>query len=202
MTKAKTKNIYQRMHSVMQKVTYVKKEKGGMQYSSVSHDAVTKKLRAACLEEGIVITQSVFEHRLEGNNTVCDVVVTITNIDDPADNLVINSFGYGIDRQDKGPGKAMSYAFKYALLKAFMLETGDDPDRDATTPDRAAKKSSPDKLPAAVFTGNKKQLDRLAKVMDEVGLGKEMTSLVSAGVMDRPLTQVREIVEGFAHGNN
>lgn len=31
---------------------------------------------------------------------------------------------------DKGPGKAISYAVKYAYLKAFALETGDDPDHD------------------------------------------------------------------------
>jgi hypothetical protein len=37
---------------------------------------------------------------------------------------------YGIDDSDKGPGKAISYAVKYALLKALGLETGDDPDED------------------------------------------------------------------------
>jgi hypothetical protein len=40
------------------------------------------------------------------------------------------SFGYGIDDQDKGAGKAMSYAVKYALLKTLGLETGDDPDEN------------------------------------------------------------------------
>jgi hypothetical protein len=36
--------------------------------------------------------------------------------------------GYGVDPQDKGPGKAISYGVKYALLKVLGLETGDDPD--------------------------------------------------------------------------
>ena len=30
--------------------------------------------------------------------------------------------------EDKAPGKAMTYADKYALLKAYKIQTGDDPD--------------------------------------------------------------------------
>ena len=47
--------------------------------------------------------------------------------------MAVRAFGYGIDNGEKGPGKAVSYAVKYALLKTFCLETGDDPDRDAGT---------------------------------------------------------------------
>jgi hypothetical protein len=44
--------------------------------------------------------------------------------------MVVESAGFGIDDQDKGPGKAISYAVKYAYLKALCLESGDDPDED------------------------------------------------------------------------
>jgi hypothetical protein len=40
----------------------------------------------------------------------------------------VETIGYGVDPQDKGPGKAISYGVKYALLKVLGLETGDDPD--------------------------------------------------------------------------
>ena len=33
-----------------------------------------------------------------------------------------------VDTQDKAPGKAMTYADKYALLKAYKIQTGEDPD--------------------------------------------------------------------------
>ncbi len=56
--------------------------------------------------------------------------MTFFNIDDPQDKLDTCSFGFGVDTQDKGPGKAMSYMVKYALLKTLGLETGDDPDFD------------------------------------------------------------------------
>ena len=39
-------------------------------------------------------------------------------------------FGYGNDTQDKGPGKAMSYAYKYLLLKLFLLDISDEEDSE------------------------------------------------------------------------
>jgi hypothetical protein len=52
------------------------------------------------------------------------------NADCPEEKIESFYYGYGIDTQDKGIGKAISYAVKYALLKQFCLETGDDPERD------------------------------------------------------------------------
>ena len=55
--------------------------------------------------------------------------IKFTNCDDPADFIEVDYPGFGIDQGDKGPGKALSYAFKYALLKTFCLETGEqDPE--------------------------------------------------------------------------
>jgi hypothetical protein len=58
------------------------------------------------------------------------MTIRFVNIDEPMDLIDVETFGFGIDDQDKGPGKAMSYAVKYALLKTLGLETGDDPDMD------------------------------------------------------------------------
>jgi hypothetical protein len=44
----------------------------------------------------------------------------------------VTSIGDGIDVGDKAPGKAMTYADKYALMKAYKIPTGDDPDKDAS----------------------------------------------------------------------
>ena len=44
------------------------------------------------------------------------------------------TFGDGVDTQDKAPGKAMTYGDKYALLKAYKIVTGDDPDQNASEP--------------------------------------------------------------------
>ncbi len=65
-----------------------------------------------------------------GNRTQVLLKVRFANIDNPADFIDVPGLGYGVDDQDKGPGKATSYAVKYCLLKALGLETGDDPDLD------------------------------------------------------------------------
>ena len=51
------------------------------------------------------------------------------NVDKPEEYLEITSYGDGIDSADKAPGKAMTYSDKYALLKAYKIQTGDDPDQ-------------------------------------------------------------------------
>lgn len=131
MTEVK-KNIHQRLAAVMSEVTYIRKEaKKGMNYTIVSHDAVTAKVRPALLSHGIVYYPVRCEHLHNGNRAECSLTVRFVNIDDPNDHFDVPTFGYGIDPQDKGPGKAMSYAVKYALLKALGLETGDDPDTDS-----------------------------------------------------------------------
>ena len=57
------------------------------------------------------------------------------NIDNPSDNITMTTFAEGIDTQDKGSGKAMTYADKYALMKAYKISTGDDPDYNGSEPD-------------------------------------------------------------------
>lgn len=52
------------------------------------------------------------------------------NIDNPSEFIDLVSFGDGTDTQDKAPGKAMTYSDKYALMKAYKIATGDDPDQD------------------------------------------------------------------------
>ena len=59
-------------------------------------------------------------------------VYRFVNIDKPDECVDVISYGDGIDTGDKAPGKAMTYADKYALMKAYKLSTGDDPDKEAS----------------------------------------------------------------------
>lgn len=131
--KKKTLNIYQRMNGVMADVRYIqKREKAakGLPYKYVTHDDVTGALHDAFVKWGIQTITDIVNRKQDGNRTEVDVVVSFINIDNPEDKVNVNSFGYGIDNQDKGPGKAISYATKMAYLKSFMLETGEDPEKD------------------------------------------------------------------------
>ena len=54
------------------------------------------------------------------------------DMDNPDEFIDIKSYGDGIDTGDKATGKAMTYADKYALMKAYKISTGDDPDQEAS----------------------------------------------------------------------
>lgn len=146
-------NIYQRMHAIMNDVSYVQKEnkKVNNQYTFVSGDAVTAKVRPAMIEHGVLAIPSFFDISVDGNRTNCSMSMTFVNIDKPDDRIVIPcaGFGQGIDPQDKGAGKAMTYAFKYALLKIFELETGDDVEKDNVDHKPAPKPAKAPKAEAA-----------------------------------------------------
>lgn len=84
------------------------------------------------------------------------VVYRFVNADNPEDYIEITSYGDGVDSQDKAPGKAMTYADKYALLKAYKIVTGDDPDQKASE-ELSSKK--PQTIAPAAVTALKKRCD-------------------------------------------
>lgn len=51
------------------------------------------------------------------------------------EHIELQGVGHGIDSQDKGAGKATTYALKYALLYTFMIPTGSIDDTDKTHSD-------------------------------------------------------------------
>lgn len=143
-------NIYQRINAVRKAINYIQKDKdvgfGKSSYKAVTHDAVTGMVRAALIAHGIVIVPSVLSatfHPAELVTTVGDdgkersahakqrlyeatYQVEFVNMDDPADRVVTQQSAHALDNGDKAPGKAMSYATKYAILKLFNIETGED----------------------------------------------------------------------------
>ncbi len=139
-------NVHQRLAAAMGEVSYIQKDdiKPGMKYRVVTHDKVTALVRPALLKHGIVYYPVDLKHTQEGNRTEVALTVRFVNIDNPADHFDVPSLGFGLDSQDKGPGKAISYSVKYALLKAMGLETGDDPDLDQKTEHIEEARTAPD----------------------------------------------------------
>ena len=139
------------MHAIMEEAVSVPKvQPRGMQYKVVMHDDVTDLMRPLLVKHGVLRTTSVEGHTQDGNTTTVDLLVRYFNIDEPTDYIEVKAFGYGADQQDKGPGKAISYASKYADMKTLMLATGDDPDREdfhktTTKPVAPAKPAEPAK---------------------------------------------------------
>lgn len=143
-------NIYQRINEVRKAIGYVQKDKdvgfGKSSYRAVTHDAVTGMVRSALIEHGIVIVPSVIsatfhpaemvtslgddgkEHTLTAKQRLYEATFQIefVNVENPEDRIVTQQTAHALDNGDKAPGKAMSYATKYAILKLFNIETGED----------------------------------------------------------------------------
>lgn len=164
-------NIAQRINAAMGEVEYIQKEKKqGMNYSIVSHDAVTAKVRPILQKHGVVYYPRDMAVHQEGNRTQATFSVRFENMDDRADYIDVATFGYGVDPQDKGPGKAMSYGVKYALLKVLGMETGDDPDtvQDNRADFKPANDTPPPAKRAEKWEGDYSGKSALHKGMVEV----------------------------------
>lgn len=85
---------------------------------------------------GVTTKKTTFMTRME-------TVYRFVNVEDPKDYIETITFSEGIDTQDKGSGKAMTYADKYALMKSYKISTGDDPDQYASSDVRYTKVESP-----------------------------------------------------------
>ena len=146
-------NIHQKIVGIMSELDYVAKGDKTVngQYRFVSHDQVTAKIHPLLVKYGITVVPSVESMQQDGNRTTVTLTITFTNADNPKDGFTTRYIAQGIDgggydrdgrekpAGDKGPGKAISYAYKYAILKTFCLETGEDPDQVAEAAYEPAK---------------------------------------------------------------
>lgn len=133
-------NLWQRILKVMEEVGYLEYDGqvsyGTTKYRYLSEEKITATIREAMIKHGVVMVpvQSMPSQIDIGGNAVTSVVMTymLVNVDDPDDNWNIQMSGYGRDTQDKGILKAQTAAFKYAQRQAFMIPTGDDPDKESS----------------------------------------------------------------------
>jgi len=132
-----TKNLLQRIVEVRKQVQYIQKDKsvstGGGSYKAVTHDTVTGMIRSHLIEQGIVIVpdlvSGLFHPKEDGAKQrlyEASYIVNFVNADQPEEKVSMHVSAHALDNGDKAPGKALSYATKYAMLKLFSLETGED----------------------------------------------------------------------------
>ena len=119
------------------------------------------------------------------------------NIDKPEEYIETIVYGDGVDTGDKAPGKAMTYADKYALMKAYKLSTGDDPDKEAS-PEEGYKKA-PTKS-ATNVKATKAQKDVLEKLSD-TDKEKVYTKYNVKSIEELTVVQASEIIGLLKKGN-
>lgn len=157
-------NIFQRMAAISVEMATVGKNltvgDGKNKYKAVSERDIIDAVKPLEAKYGVYsypISRRVLESNLlesestyNGNTTKKTTFMTriettyrFVNMDKPDEFIEIISFAEGIDPQDKGSGKAMTYADKYALMKAYKISTGDDPDQEASQPTEYKKAAKP-----------------------------------------------------------
>ena len=101
-----------------------------------------------------------------------EITYRFINMDNPSEYVDIKTYGDGIDTGDKAPGKAMTYGDKYALMKAYKISTGDDPDKEAS-PEQGYTKTESKATP--------KQIE----ILEKVYVGETREKLLKANNVDK-----------------
>lgn len=143
-------NIFQRMSAVTAELQTVAKNLTvstgkNNTYKAVSERDIIDAVKPIEGKHGIysypydrqVIESQILESEFNGNKKTTffsriKTTYRFVNVDKPDEYIDMVTFAEGIDAQDKGSGKAMTYADKYALMKAYKISTGDDPDQNAS----------------------------------------------------------------------
>lgn len=126
-------NIYEKILEIMKNVQYLAKddkvEFGTTRYKAISEEKVTSIMRQQLIKYNLVVFPILQTASRVGNISHVDVIYRMVNTENPEEYIEIASAGDGADTQDKGTGKAMTYAYKYMWLRTFALPTGEDPDK-------------------------------------------------------------------------
>ena len=142
-------NIYEKMSAITAEIKRIPKNltvgTGKNQYKAVAEGDILAVVKDA--EKKYKVVSYPHSHKIVDSRTLVtkndygekesqfvriEAVYRFVNMEDPKEFVDVNAFGDGVDSLDKAPGKATTYADKYALMKAYKVETGEDTDCGAS----------------------------------------------------------------------
>ena len=139
-------NIYQKLLAISNELSRVAKNLevgyGQTKYKAVGEADVLAAIKPLEAQYGVysypfkrtIIETGELETKTGTKNLFLriETIYRFVNVEKPDEFIDITSYGDGVDSQDKSVGKAMTYADKYGLMKAYKIITGDDPDQNAS----------------------------------------------------------------------
>lgn len=176
-------NIYQKMLAITSELSRVAKNLevgfGANKYKATGEADVLAAIKPLEAQYGVysyparreIVEIAELETKAGGKNLFLRIATTyrFVNVEKPDEWIEITSYGDGVDSQDKSVGKAMTYSDKYALMKAYKIITGDDPDQN---------------MSEELKTKNKAQNSRSAGVLNKTALTSSDTEkMQSSGKM-------------------
>lgn len=165
MNDVKEMNIYEKMSAITAEIGVVEKNLNVKVSSNSSYKAVSERdvldavkpieqkyrvysypANRKIVDRDVLTKETEYNGTITRTNTLfmrVETVYRFVNIDKPDEFIETTVYGDGLDTGDKASGKAMTYADKYALMKAYKLSTGDDPDKEASPEHGYEKKAEP-----------------------------------------------------------
>ena len=137
-------NIFEKMAAITEELRPVAKNMtvgtGNNKYKAVSERDILDAVKPLEYKHGVysypvgrtVLESNLLESESEYNGKVTkkttfmtriETVYRFVNVEKPEEFIEMTTFAEGIDPADKGSGKAMTYADKYALMKAYKIST-------------------------------------------------------------------------------
>jgi len=158
------KNLAKAILDVMKDVKGIEKTmkvgSGSFSYQGVSDQIVKKVVGESMQKNGLTMlpidvepktTVSRWEESYNGGapkqkqSILTEVKTKYLLLHESGESQEISGYGHGVDNQDKGAGKATTYALKYAILYTFLIPTGKIDDADKNHSDEL---ETPDRRPA------------------------------------------------------
>lgn len=130
-------------------------------YSYVTEGDLVGAVRQYLSAAGIAIIPDVEKVRMrreDSENPITEVQIRYT-VSDGRESFSFRMPGHGADKGDKGVYKAITGSQKYALMKLFKIETGDDPEQDTRVDERTAQGNRQASTPR-VSTGTRGSVTR------------------------------------------
>jgi hypothetical protein len=203
------KQLVKKLVKIMSQVKYIEKKgfNNFNKYKYATEADVNEKVREYLAEESIIMipdmkSYNVREHTNRKGNIeyIGTAEIEFTFHDgDTGETLSFTTYGEGQDAGDKSVYKAFTGAQKYALMKAFMIPTGDDPEtenneKDTSNEQKKSHGKQQKKQPEQTITSN--TIGSLKAIwMDKGSTEKELNSFIEkkAGCKLNELTEQQGI---------
>ena len=96
-------------------------------YSYLSDEAVLGHVRGSMADNGLMLQPHGVEYEISGSIITTTTSFVLAHVS--GEWITIQVVAQGQDKADKGAYKAATGALKYALRQAFLIPTGDDPEK-------------------------------------------------------------------------
>lgn len=202
------KTLVTKLSEVMAQVSHVPKtgRNNFHNYDYATEADIVAAVRQAMAERHLMLMPSVEKtewrdvpKKSGGSEKLCTLTVKFSVLDgDTGERLDFIVLGEGQDGGDKATYKAMTGATKYALLKLFLIPTGDDPEKDSAPPPRAA----PRQQSAATTTPKQAGDAETKRAAIRARLGRLWTQAKATGVTEEAFAAWRERVLGRKVGSD